>query len=85
MRRSIVFWERTPPPIHRESWHRMKGWYWAAVERAPPPARVALKQITAELVDLYRHVPPQGIISPYLLSHYRWRTRYPQRTRYIGQ
>ena len=48
------------PPLHKESWHRMKGWYRAAVNRMTPLARVALEQITAESVDLYCHVPPLG-------------------------
>ena len=58
-RRLIGCWERTPPP-HQESWHQMKGWYRAAVDRMPPPAQVTLKRITAERVDLYRHIPPLG-------------------------
>ena len=35
----------TDPPLHREAWHRMKGWYKSALDRAPPPARVALGRI----------------------------------------
>ena len=50
----------TDLPLHREAWHRMKGWYRAAINRAPPPDRVTLKRITAEWVDLYHHVPPLG-------------------------
>ena len=38
----------------------MKGWYRAAVDRAPPPAWVTLYCIMAERVDLYRYVPPPG-------------------------
>ena len=26
------------PPNAKEAWRRMKGWYKAAVNRAPPPA-----------------------------------------------
>ena len=48
------------PPLHREAWHRMKGWYQATVDRAPPPSRVNLERITADWVDLYRYVPPPG-------------------------
>ena len=48
------------PPLHREAWHRIKGWYKAAVNHALPPARVALKQITEERVELYSYVPPPG-------------------------
>ena len=38
----------------------MKGWYWSADDRAPPPAWVTLKRITAEQVDLYHYIPPLG-------------------------
>ena len=48
------------PPLHREAWHRIKGWYRAAVDHAPPPAWVNLKRITSERVDLYSYVPPLG-------------------------
>ena len=48
------------PPLIQESWHSIKGWYKAAVDCAPPPARVTLEQITAERVALYSYVPPPG-------------------------
>ena len=48
------------PPNSKEAWRRMKGWYKAAVNRAPPPARATLERITAERVELYSHVPPPG-------------------------
>ena len=48
------------PPLHREAWRRMKGGYRSAVDRAPLPNWVTFEQITAEWVDLYRHVPPPG-------------------------
>ena len=38
----------------------MKGWYRDVVDHGPPPTRVNLDQITAERVDLYCQVPPQG-------------------------
>ena len=41
------------PPNPKEAWRRLKGWYKAAVNQAPPPARATLKRITAERVDLY--------------------------------
>ena len=31
-----------PPPLHKKAWHRMKGWYKAAVDRMQPPSRVSL-------------------------------------------
>ena len=46
------------PPLHQKVWHRIKGWYKAAVDRAPPPAWVTLERITAERVELYNYVPP---------------------------
>ena len=48
------------PSLIQEAWHRIQGWYKAAVDRAPPPARVTLERITAERVALYIHVPPLG-------------------------
>ena len=48
------------PPLHKEAWHHMKGWYRAAVKRAPPAAWFNLERITVERMDLYCHVPPTG-------------------------
>ena len=45
-------------PNTKEAWWRMKGWYKAAVNRDPPPARATLERITAERVELYSHVLP---------------------------
>ena len=52
------------PPLHWETWHCMKGWYQAVVDRAPPLAWVTLDLITAERVELYRYVPPLGSNNP---------------------
>ena len=38
----------------------MKGWYKAAANRGPPPARATLEGITAEQTELYLRVPPPG-------------------------
>ena len=38
------------PPNPKETWRLLKGWYKAAVDRAPPPARDTIKRITAERV-----------------------------------
>ena len=51
-------------PLIQEAWHRIQGWYRAAVDRAPPPARVTLERITAERVALYSHVPLLGDNTP---------------------
>ena len=52
------------PPLHREAWHRTKGWYKAAVDRAPPPARVTFERITEERVEMYSYVPLLGMNIP---------------------
>ena len=52
------------PSLHQEAWHQIKGWYWAVVNRAPPPAQVTLKRITVEQLDLYSYVPPLGGNTP---------------------
>ena len=55
---------KADPPLIQEAWYRLQGWYKAEVDRAPPPARVTLKRITAERVTLYNRVPPPGDIIP---------------------
>ena len=52
------------PPNAKEEWRRVKGWYRAAVNRAPPPARATLERITPERVEQYSPVPPPGDIIP---------------------
>ena len=61
------------PPLIQEVWNRIQGWYKAAVDCAPPLARVTLKRITAERVALYSHVPPPGdnipvAIKPFMID-----------------
>ena len=48
------------PPMPQEAWQRLKGWYKAAVDRAPPPTWATLGWIMAEGVDLYSYVPSPG-------------------------
>ena len=48
------------PPLIREAWIRMRGCYREKLDRPPPPAIVAISNMTAEQVELYRHVPPPG-------------------------
>ena len=38
----------------------MQGCYNNSIDRLPPPYRVAIDQMTADLVELYRSVPPPG-------------------------
>ena len=52
------------PLLHRESWHRIEGWYRSAVDRAPPLAQVTLQRITTERLDLYSYIPPPGANIP---------------------
>ena len=52
------------PPLHREVWNRIKGWYKAAIDHAPPSDRVNLEQITDERVQLYSYVSPPGMNIP---------------------
>ena len=48
------------PSLPSKLWGRMQGWYSAAVDHAPPPARITLKRITAERKELYRAFPTHG-------------------------
>ena len=49
---------KADPPLIQEAWYRLHGWYKAAVDRAPPPARATLRRVTAERVALYSRIPP---------------------------
>ena len=55
---------KADPPLIQEAWYRLQGWYKAAVNRAPPPARATLKRVTAERATLYSRVPPPGDTIP---------------------
>ena len=52
-----------PDSLIQEAWYRLQGWYKAAVDRAPQPARATLKRVTAERVALYSRVPPRETTS----------------------
>ena len=47
-------------PLIKEAWIRMRGWYKAAVNRPPPPARVDLATMTKEREELYWQVLLSG-------------------------
>ena len=49
---------KADPRLIQEAWHRLQGWYKAAVDRPPPPAQATLKRVTAERFKLYSRVPP---------------------------
>ena len=51
---------KADPPLIQEVWYRLQGWYKAALDRAPPPARATIKRVTAEWVALYSRIPPPG-------------------------
>ena len=55
---------KADPPLIQEAWHRLQGWYKAAVDRPPPPARATLKRVMAERAKLYSRVPPPGDTIP---------------------
>ena len=55
---------KAEPPLIQEAWYRLQGWYKAAVDRAPPPARATLKRVTAERVTIYIRIPPPGNTIP---------------------
>ena len=55
---------KADPPLIQEAWYRLQGWYKAAVDRDPPPARATLKRVTAERDKLYSWVPPPGDTIP---------------------
>ena len=66
------------PPLIQEAWHRIKGWYKDAVDRAPPPAQVTLRRITAERVALYSYVPPPGENIPISISPFQVDNSVPE-------
>ena len=76
---------KADPPLIQEAWYHIQGWYKAAVDRAPPPARVTLKRITAERVALYSRVPPSGENIPVRIEHSRWRTRCRMKGKLSGR
>ena len=59
---------KADPLLIQEAWYRLQGWYKAAVDRAPPPARATLKRVTAEQAKLYSRLPPPGRHHP---GHHR--------------
>ena len=59
---------KADPYLIQEAWYRLQGWYKAAVDRAPPPARATLKQVTAERVTLYSRIPPPVNTIPFTIE-----------------
>ena len=68
----------------QEAWYRLQGWYKAAVDRAPPPARATLKRVTAERVALYSRVPPPGYSIPVNIEPFAVEDRVPEEGAQLG-
>ena len=68
---------KADPPLIQEAWYLIQGWYKAAVDRAPPPARVTLKWITAERVALYSRFPPPGENIPVQIEPFDIKDKVP--------
>ena len=47
-----------PPPLVKEAWGLIQGWYNMASNHPPNPSRITLAQITEDRVELYRKVNP---------------------------
>ena len=68
---------KADPPLIQEVWYRIQGWYKAAVDRTPPPARVMLKRIMADKVALYSRVPPPGDSIPVEIEPFEVEDKVP--------
>ena len=66
------------PPLHREAWHRIKGWYKAALSRPLGLPSSGSWRRGWSCTATYR---PRGRTSPFPCSHYRWTTWCLRRTR----
>ena len=66
------------PPLYVVPHLLYKGRYKAAVDRAPPPARVTLKRITTERVALYSRVPPPGEKTPVQIYPFEVEDKVPE-------
>ena len=59
------------PPLYKEAWHRMNGWYKDLVNRTPPPAWITPKRIILERFNLYHHTHPQEENIPLCIGLYQ--------------
>ena len=48
------------PPLVKEVWRRMRGWYKESINRPLPLAHVNITRMTMERISLYKWVPPIG-------------------------
>ena len=66
------------PTLIQDAWHRIQGWYKAAVNHTPPPARVTLKRIGADRVTFYSRVPPPGDNIPVTIEPFEVEESVPE-------
>ena len=57
--RTIEYLLTSDPPLVREAWIRMWGWYRDAANRPPSTPRVSLETLMAERAELYSRIMPQ--------------------------
>ena len=69
---------KADPPLIQEAWYNIQGWYKAAVDRTPPPARATLERITEERFALYSRVPPLGENIPVELEPFEVEDKVPE-------
>ena len=68
---------KADPPLIQEAWYRIQGWYKAAADRTPPPARVTLNRITAERVVMYSRALPPGENTPVQIDPFEVEDKVP--------
>ena len=69
------------PPMPRETWQRLKGWYKFAVDCAPPPAELRLNESQRNGSTSTATCRPRERIFLFHSSQFRWTTRCLRRTR----
>ena len=63
------------PPLHKESWHQMKGWYKVVNGRRSRLIGLTIVQIIAEQVALHHHIPPPWEKIPISVDTFPWMTQ----------
>ena len=56
------------PPLVKEAWIQMRGWYRDVEYCSPTPSRVTITHMTADILELYRRVTPPMRIIPVALD-----------------
>ena len=57
-----------PPPLVKETWIWLRGWYRETKDLPPPPALMVIVRMTEEMVDLYLRFPLTGRSIPVALD-----------------